>query len=148
MTLDQIPLFAMLKSRMGYLSERQNVIAENVANSDTPGYTPRDLQPFKISLPTTGAGGATLAMAPVQTNAAHMSGFTSSMGSGGASVTQTWKPQDAPDSEARLDGNKVVLEEQMMKLNEARTSYDAAVSFYQKSMGMIELALRTPGKGA
>ena len=42
----------------------------------------------------------------------------------------------------------MVLEEQMMKLNDARTSYDAAVSFYQKSMGMIELALRAPGKGA
>ena len=158
MTLDQIPLFAMLKSRMGYLSERQNVIAENVANSDTPGYTPRDLQPFKISLPTTGGGSgsggggaATLGMAPVQTNAGHMAGFASAMGQGSggsASVTQAWKPQESPDSEARLDGNRVVLEEQMMKLNDARTSYDAAVSFYQKSMGLIELALRTPGKGA
>jgi hypothetical protein len=29
---DDIPLFAMLKSRMGYLSQRQKVIAQNVAN--------------------------------------------------------------------------------------------------------------------
>ena len=152
MTLDQIPLFAMLKSRMGYLSERQTVISENVANSDTPGFTPRDLQPFKINMPTGRPGGAggTLALAPVQTSGAHMSGIpiSSSASSAGASLSQAWKPQDAPDTETRLDGNKVVLEEQMMKLNEARTSYDAAVSFYQKSMGMIELALRAPGKGA
>ena len=153
MTLDQIPLFAMLKSRMGYLSERQTVISENVANSDTPGYTPRDLQPFKISMPTSGSGGAggALGMAPVQTNVAHLSGVAASVGStasNGGSIAQAWKTQDAPDSDTRLDGNKVVLEEEMMKLNDARTSYDAAVSFYQKSMGLIELALRTPGKGA
>jgi len=152
MTLDQIPLFAMLKSRMGYLSERQTVISENVANSDTPGYTPRDLQPFKISMPTStsGATGGGLAMTPVQSSGASMSGIPIQAGStsASASITQAWKVQDAPDSEARLDGNKVVLEEQMMKLNDARTSYDAAVSFYQKSMGLIELALRTPGKGA
>ncbi len=152
MTLDQIPLFAMLKSRMGYLSERQTVISENVANSDTPGYTPRDLQPFKISMPTAGSGatGGGLAMAPVRANGASLSGIPIQTGSTGssASITQAWKAQDTPDTETRLDGNKVVLEEQMMKLNDARTSYDAAVSFYQKSMGLIELALRTPGKGA
>ena len=152
MTLDQIPLFAMLKSRMGYLSARQTVISENVANSDTPGFTPRDLQPFKITMPTTrpGAAGGALAMAPVQTSGAHMAAIpiSPSVSSNGASLSQAWKPQDAPDAETRLDGNRVVLEEQMMKLNDARTSYDAAVSFYQKSMGMIELALRAPGKGA
>jgi flagellar basal-body rod protein FlgB len=150
MTLDQIPLFSMLKDRMGYLSQRQTVISENVANSDTPGYTPRDLEPFKISMPTSGSGasGGGLAMAPIQTTGAHVASIVSSIASNGGSTSQTWKPQAAPDSETRLDGNKVVLEEQMMKLNEARTSYDAAVSFYQKSMGLIELALRAPGKGA
>ena len=150
MTLDQIPLFSMLKDRMGYLSQRQTVISENVANSDTPGYTPRDLQPFKISTPTSGSGasGGGLAMAPIQTTGAHVASMVGSTASNGGSTAQTWKPQEAPDSETRLDGNKVVLEEQMMKLNEARTSYDAAVSFYQKSMGLIELALRAPGKGA
>ena len=150
MTLDQIPLFSMLKDRMGYLSQRQTVISENVANSDTPGYTPRDLQPFKISMPTSGSGasGGGLAMAPIQTTGAHVASMVGSTASNGGSTSQTWKPQEAPDSETRLDGNKVVLEEQMMKLNEARTSYDAAVSFYQKSMGLIELALRAPGKGA
>ena len=40
MTLDDIPLFATLKSRLGYLADRQQVIAQNVANTDTPGFTP------------------------------------------------------------------------------------------------------------
>ena len=37
MNLDGIPLFALLKGRLGYLGERQKVIATNIANSDTPG---------------------------------------------------------------------------------------------------------------
>ena len=45
---DDIPLFAMLKSRMGYLSQRQKVIAQNVANADTPGYRPSDLKPYSF----------------------------------------------------------------------------------------------------
>ena len=44
MELGDIPLFAMLKSRLGYLSDRQRVIAENVANANTPGYQARDLK--------------------------------------------------------------------------------------------------------
>jgi len=151
MTLDEIPLFAMLKSRLGYLSQRQHVISENVANSDTPGYTPRDLQPFTISTPTggTSAAGGALAMTPVRTDAGHLAGFADASGSSGASAASTaWKVQAAPDSEGRLDGNRVVLEEQMMKLNDAKSNYDAAISFYEKSMGLIELAIRAPGKGA
>ena len=48
MDLSQIPLFAMLRGRLGYLSQRQQVIAQNVANSDTPGFLPKDLTPFSF----------------------------------------------------------------------------------------------------
>jgi flagellar basal-body rod protein FlgC len=48
MDLSQIPLFAMLRGRLGYLSERQQVIAQNVANSDTPRFQPKDLKPFSF----------------------------------------------------------------------------------------------------
>jgi flagellar basal-body rod protein FlgB len=145
MTLDDIPLFSMLKSRLGYLSERQRLIAQNVANTDTPGYAPQDLKPFTVpSAAAGGAGGGTLALAPVQTNPAHLSGSQASAGGG----AQTWSPQTTADSETRLDGNKVVLEEEMMKMTDARTNYDTAIGFYEKSMSMLELAIRTPGKGA
>ena len=48
MDITEIPLFAMLKSRMGYLTERQRVIAQNVANADTPNYLPQDLKPYSF----------------------------------------------------------------------------------------------------
>ena len=143
MTLDDIPLFSALKSRLGYLSERQRVISENVANSDTPGYRPRDLKPFAIKAASgPQAGGA---MALTQTSSGSM------IGGVGASQSQSsagFSPQVTPDSETRLDGNQVVLEEEMMKLTDSRMSYDAAIGFYEKSLSMIQLAIRTPGKGS
>jgi flagellar basal-body rod protein FlgB len=143
MTLDDIPLFSTLKSRLGYLSERQRVISENVANSDTPGYRPHDLKPFAIKASSGPQAGATLGMA------ASSSG--SALGGVGGSqplASTGYAPEVTPDSETRLDGNQVVLEEEMMKLTDARMSYDAAIGFYEKSISMIQLAIRTPGKGA
>src|SRR4051812_28496407 len=46
MDLSGIPLFSVLQSKLGYLSEREKVIAQNVANASTPGFTPNDLKPF------------------------------------------------------------------------------------------------------
>jgi flagellar basal-body rod protein FlgB len=142
MTLDDIPLFSALKGRLGYLSERQRVISQNVANSDTPGYRPHDLKPFAIKATSGPQAGAPIALAA--TSAGAMIG-----GAGGGQPPSSagYTPQVTPDSETRLDGNQVVLEEEMMKLTDARMSYDAAIGFYQKSLGMIQLALRTPGKG-
>ena len=40
----------------------------------------------------------------------------------------------------------VVLEEEMMKMSDARMNYDAAISFYQKSLGLLRMASRAPGK--
>src|SRR5207253_1895621 len=136
MALEDIPLFAMLRGRLGYLSERQRLIAENVANADTPGYAPRDLRPFAVA--QGGAAPALTAVAPAMTSAAHLSGTLSR--SKGA-----FKPQRVSDSETTLDGNQVVLEEEMMKMTQARMDYDAAIGFYQKSLGLLRLATRRPG---
>ena len=57
MNLTDIPLFAMLKNRMGYLSDRQNVIAENIANANTPDFVARDVKPFSFDAHMTGMGG-------------------------------------------------------------------------------------------
>ena len=56
-----------------------------------------------------------------------------------------YDPMKAPDSETTLDGNSVVVEEQMLKMAESRMAYDAAIGFYQKSMQMIRMAARKPG---
>ena len=45
MPISDIPIFSMLRSRMQWHQERQRVLAQNVANSDTRDYQPRDLNP-------------------------------------------------------------------------------------------------------
>jgi flagellar basal-body rod protein FlgB len=142
MRLDDIPLFSMLKGRLGYLNERQRLVSENVANADTPGYVPRDLKAYSFSaalaketggMNLAGAGDTGLAM----TQAGHMTTESRPMRN---------SPVLARDSETTLDGNAVVLEEQMVKMAESRMAYDAAIGFYQKSMNMLRMAARAPGR--
>ena len=57
-----------------------------------------------------------------------------------------YKSDKVPDTETRLDGNSVVLEEQMLKMAESRMAYDAAIGFYQKSMNLLRMAARAPGR--
>jgi flagellar basal-body rod protein FlgB len=45
MPITDIPILSMLRTRMEWHQERQHVLAENVANADTPNYRPRDLAP-------------------------------------------------------------------------------------------------------
>lgn len=136
MDLDQIPLLAMIKGKLGYDTARQRVISQNVANADTPGYAPSDLDAFAFKPEHSGPQGLS-PVAAARTASAHISPPKA--------APMVWKSHDAPDSEARLDGNQVVLEEQMMKMTEARMDYDAAVSLYQQSLGLLKMASRRPG---
>jgi flagellar basal-body rod protein FlgB len=142
MDLNGIPLFALLQNKLGYLSERQKVIAQNVANASTPGFTPTDLKPFEKQPGLDPKASAGVLAQPAQSEGVSL----------GAAVIKnkpaqpkSWASQSAPDSETTLNGNQVVLEEQMLKMSESRSDYDAAIGFYQKSLGLLHLAVRKPG---
>ena len=136
MSLDSIPLFSMIRGKLGHLSQRERLIAQNVANADTPGFTPTDLKPFTIARAATSSQPI---MAPARPSGAHLSGTK-------PAAQGAFKAVATPDSETTLDGNRVVLEEQMMKMAEARLEYDAAIGFYQKSLSMLRMAARAPGR--
>lgn len=143
MNLAEIPLFSMLRGRMGYLTERQKVIAENVANADTARFVPSDMKPFSFDarmesqrMAQAGGGGGMMAA----TQAGHIAPPNARQGLG-----SQYKTMKSPDSETTLNGNSVVLEDEMIKMSEARMNYDAAISFYQKSMNLLRMAARRPG---
>ena len=140
MNLAEIPLFAMLRGRLGYLTEQQKVVAQNIANADTARYVPEDLKPFSFDAHVQMAQSSPSAM--TVTHAGHMAPPNQKSGLGSA-----WKPKKTPDSETTLNGNAVVLEEEMIKMSDARMNYDAAISFYQKSLNLIRMASRPPGRG-
>jgi flagellar basal-body rod protein FlgB len=128
---DAIPLFTELTSRLHYLADRQQTIAQNVANADTPGFTPKDFKPFTLP----GQGGLA-PLTPTLTSPMHMAAPTET--ASGA------KPVDSPDSETTLNGNSVVLEDEMMKMTQARMDYDAAVTFYQQATTLLNTAISSP----
>ena len=139
MNLADIPLFSMLRGRLGYLSERQKVIAQNVANADTARYVSQDLKPFsfdaRVQMQRSGqAGGMSV------TQPGHIPPKNERPRLGSA-----YKTTRTPGSETTLNGNAVVMEEEMLKMADARMNYDAAISFYQKSMGLLRLATKRPG---
>lgn len=141
MDLGDIPLFAMLRNRLGYLGERQKVIAENVANADTARYVPEDLKPytFDAKLQMARADGVSMMST---TQPGHITPPSARSGLGAQ-----FKSRKSPDSETTLNGNAVVLEEEMIKMSDARMNYDAAITFYQKSLGLLRMAARPPSRG-
>jgi flagellar basal-body rod protein FlgB len=143
MNLADIPLFSMLKGRLGYLSERQKVIAQNVANTDTARYVPEDLKPYSFDARLQAQRAGMTGVAQAGTMAATQAGHISGRNNGRAS---TYKTLRTPDSETTLNGNAVVLEEEMLKMSDSRMQYDAAISFYQKSVNMLRLATKAPGR--
>jgi flagellar basal-body rod protein FlgB len=145
MDLSGIPLFATLQHKLGYLSERQKVIAQNVANASTPGYTPSDLKPFDQQPGMDPKANARVLAQPARTDAGVSLG--NEITGRRPNTPTAYIAQEAPDSETTLDGNQVVLEEQMLKMNEARSDYEAAIGFYQKSLSLLHLAIRKPGGG-
>ena len=133
-------VFSLMKARLQMLGERQKVIAENVANVSTPGYVPSDIDQssFTATLQrmagqSAGGPGRTTMMA---TQPGHMAP------QGGASMGIHSK--SSPDTETTLDGNAVVVEEQMMKIAETRMDFETMVGLYQKSLGLLRLASRAP----
>lgn len=133
-----ISLLDALHSRMGWLSGRQKIVAENVANASTPGFKPHDLaaQDFGTLMAGGSSGEGQLGM--MVTNAMHIQ-IQNPAPAGAKEIT-------APDSETTMDGNSVVLEEQMLKMAESRQQFEAAVGFYEKSMSLVRMAIRAPGK--
>ena len=72
MTMPDVPLLSMLKSRMSWLEARQNVLSQNVANADTPGYAARDLKPMDFESLVKGASGSAFNTQLSTTDARHI----------------------------------------------------------------------------
>jgi len=117
----------MLRTRMQWHQERQHVLAENVANADTPNNRPRDLAPpdFESALQNVSLKLAT-------TNPGHIGGDA-----GGSPFAQG----NDPHYETRPRGNSVTHEDEMLKLASNQMDYDAVTSIYTHSLSLIKTAV-------
>src|SRR5258706_12212443 len=58
MSINDLPMLSVLRTKMQWHQERQRVLSENVSNSDTPNFKPRDLVQPKFESTGAGAGSA------------------------------------------------------------------------------------------
>ena len=137
MAIGDLGLMDALKTRMQWHQARQRVIAENVANADTPHYRAKDLaeptMPAAVAAAAASAGGQmrTPAVSLAVTSEGHMTG-----GGNGH-----FKTAGKGDFEIRPSGNAVDLEEQMTKSAENQLDYQTVASLYQQSLGLLRTAL-------
>jgi flagellar basal-body rod protein FlgB len=134
MELFQLKLFQRLGERMGWLGARQTVLAQNIANADTPHYVPRDVTALKFSEHLAGAGPVTQA----RTDAKHMTGTV-------APAASVDEKKTKRQYETAPVGNSVVLEEQMIKLADAQANYQLMTNLYRKHVDLLKMALGRGG---
>jgi flagellar basal-body rod protein FlgB len=134
MAFEDLPLLGMLKNRMRWLETRQKVLAENVANAETPGYRARDLKKPVFAEMMTASSGAGDAVGMAVTSPMHMAATGLSEAQFGA--------RRAPSFETTPDGNSVVMEDEMMKVAETQQDYQVASLLYTKSLSLLKMAVQ------
>lgn len=132
------PLFRILSARMGWLSQRQAILAQNIANADTPDYRPKDLQAKDFRRLAQGHAGQPTRIAVNKTDQSHLDGRTS------AWFSLAGRDQPMP-YEVSPDGNAVILEEQTAKAGQTALDHQLASNIYRKYVGMFRIALGTTG---
>lgn len=131
MGMINIPLFSALTEKMKWHQTRQGLLAENVANAETPGYRGRDLKAFGFAEHM-----QSLSMAKMQTTATdphHIAVMgTDSDGFGARQLN---------NFEITPEGNGVTLEDEMMKVTSNQMDYQAVTALYSRSIRIIKTAL-------
>jgi flagellar basal-body rod protein FlgB len=134
MAITDVPIFSMLRTRLQYAQERQRVLAENVANADTPNYRARDLKAPKFPDPTelapTAVPASTVSLSRTE------NGHIAQMGG-----TTTFATERANNYEVRPTGAAVNLEDEMIKVADNQMDYQAASALYSRSLGLLKVAL-------
>jgi flagellar basal-body rod protein FlgB len=121
---EKLELTRMAQSLAAHSGSRMAVIAENVANADTPGYKAKDLPDFAKVFAADDGDMRT-------TRPGHLIA---------ASLTVTPTPERGRGNEAP-NGNSVSLEAEMVKSVEARQNHDMALAIYRATSDVIRASL-------
>jgi flagellar basal-body rod protein FlgB len=122
-------LFDLFTQKMSYLNQKQAVLAENVANADTPGYKQLDVKPFSFGDALRQADIGMTVTDPRHIVPASMAGVNA-------------KTFRSKDTETLASGNSVDLEGQMMEISKNTGDYQSVTSLYHKWAGLIKIAIK------
>lgn len=136
MSLSGMSYFQALSTRMSWLNERQRLLAENVANANTPGFRAQDLaEPnFRDLLSK-----STAKVGMARTTGGHIGGVADS----GASKFKVQKTDAVGDK----SGNSVVLESEMMKVAQTVADHELMANLYRKGMDLLRIAISRSSRG-
>ena len=127
MDLSKLGIFQIAKSNTQYLSERQKVLATNIANSNTPNYLPQDVERPNFSNEL-----AKVKVNMAVTNDKHIAA-TPSQGNGRYNI-YTPKP-----TTVTMDGNGVVIEDQINEVSKTKGEHDRVLTIYNKYKDLLRV---------
>lgn len=133
MSMTDLPVLQALKGKLRFHETRQKVLAENVANAETPGYTARDIKApdfFRVAV----EGESDSGVSTVLTNPMHIAGPA-------ISNAAPFRPEKVGGYDVTPDGNAVSLEDQMMKVTSNQMDFQTVTSLYQRSLGLLKTAV-------
>ncbi len=136
MTTENLALFKAIGAKMDFLGQRQRVISENISNTDTPNYRPKDIKEADFN--------------NVLKGITQDKGGVPSVFLEGTDNLHIPSPNDVGVNDARKQkqtyevapvGNAVVMEEQLLKAGSTVMDYNLMTNLYQKNVSMIRTAL-------
>jgi flagellar basal-body rod protein FlgB len=134
--MNSLPILDGIQTRMKNLSQRQQVIAQNIANSETPGFKARTVAEPSFAGLVNGSGMVT----PPQVQ------LTDRMrGLGAVQPTGAGIVLDKDISETKPDGNNVTLEDQLLRMGEVQADFTAMTNLYRKQMMLLKTAIGRGG---
>jgi flagellar basal-body rod protein FlgB len=129
--MQPIQLFDLASRQAEWLTIRQEVVAGNIANANTPKYRAKDITPFQSVLDKTD-------VAMARTNPAHLSGNDFST-SGDIDIKEAALDQEIGVQES---GNTVGLAEELSKSGEIKRQYELNTSLISSFHRMMLMTVR------
>lgn len=126
----RLSLFRLAEQRLAWLDRRQEVLSQNIANADTPGYAAKDLPAFGQVLARTGV------VAPARTDPRHLVG---TQGPAPAARAVRVAAERTPAS------NAVQVERELVKVSDTETHHSLTLGIYRKYLALFRTALGRQG---
>jgi flagellar basal-body rod protein FlgB len=130
MDYSKLTLFSMMQTKMAYHSQRQDSLAQNIANADTPGARAKDVKPLDFSRMMRKQ--QKLAMA--QTSGVHKEGIA-------YRLPDYQAEQSKKTFEMKPVKNTINVEEQMMQISQNAFDFQTTTTMYRKTADLFKIAL-------
>lgn len=126
---ENLTAFRMSAAMAKHAGQTQAIVAQNVANADTPGYVARDLPAFRTVYAPRDAASTQRA-----SRNGHLHGAME-----GAAGTRAFEVK----AQSSHNGNQVSLETEMLKSVGAKRQHDRALAIYKTALSVLRSSLRT-----